>query len=292
MNNQAPPPDRRWVAPVLWIVAFILMGMSAVYQRLTGPTNPLRGSYAVNGEQFRHKLLRSGTSGKDAAITLPDPGPGVAGRLFYKRHKTADRFTAVVMQVEIGKLAGLLPTQPMAGKLAYYIELYDGADRVRLPQSGEVVIRFKGAVPLWALAPHVFFIFFAVLWAFRTLFEAVLNRGAVRALAWTTFILMFVGGLIFGPVVQYYAFGEAWTGVPFGWDLTDNKTLLMWLCWLVAVIASGVRGPLKRRARWVSVAAGVITVLIYLIPHSMFGSELNYAKVDEGVPVTEAIGQG
>jgi len=32
--------------------------------------------------------------------------------------------------------------------------------------------------------------------------------------------------------VQHYAFGQLWTGVPFGWDLTDNKTLLAALAWV------------------------------------------------------------
>ena len=39
-------------------------------------------------------------------------------------------------------------------------------------------------------------------------------------------LLLAVGGFILGPLVQNYAFGELWTGVPFGWDLTDNKTLI------------------------------------------------------------------
>jgi hypothetical protein len=41
--------------------------------------------------------------------------------------------------------------------------------------------------------------------------------------------------MILGPVVQYYAFGEFWTGVPFGWDLTDNKTLVAVIFWALAV---------------------------------------------------------
>ena len=290
-KQQQTAKPRRWVSVVLWILAFILMGGSAVYQRMTGPTHPMRGGYEIGGETYKHKLLRSGTVGEDAEITLPDSGSAV--HIYYKRYKTDDNFTRVVMVPKDGKLAGRLPTQPMAGKLEYYIEAYDGADKVRLPSDGRnVIIRFKGAVPSWALVPHIFFMFFAVMWAFRVLFEAALNRQGIRLLSWATFILMFTGGLVLGPTVQHFAFGEAWTGVPFGWDLTDNKTLLMWLCWLVAVIIIGVKGPLKPRARWAALIAAVITVLIYLIPHSMFGSELDYGKLEEGVPVTEAIGQG
>ena len=37
--------------------------------------------------------------------------------------------------------------------------------------------------------------------------------------------LLLVGGFVLGPLMQWYGFGAWWTGVPFGWDLTDNKTL-------------------------------------------------------------------
>ena len=39
------------------------------------------------------------------------------------------------------------------------------------------------------------------------------------------------------------------------------------------------------------VAALVMTV-VYLIPHSMRGSELDFAAVDAGVPAAEAVGTG
>ena len=42
--------------------------------------------------------------------------------------------------------------------------------------------------------------------------------------------------MILGPIVQYYAFGDLWTGIPFGWDLTDNKTLIALIFWILAVV--------------------------------------------------------
>ena len=44
-----------------------------------------------------------------------------------------------------------------------------------------------------------------------------------------------LGGMLLGPFVQKYAFGEFWTGWPNGHDLTDNKTLIMWLVWAAAL---------------------------------------------------------
>ena len=45
---------------------------------------------------------------------------------------------------------------------------------------------------------------------------------------------MIPGGFILGPLVQKFAFGEYWTGWPFGGDWTDNKTLAALVAWLVA----------------------------------------------------------
>jgi hypothetical protein len=83
--------------------------------------------------------------------------------------------------------------------------------------------------------------------------------------------LLIIGGLILGPMVQKYAFGELWTGIPFGWDLTDNKTLIGFIFWFIAV------WKIRKEDKylWVIIAA-IVLLAIYSIPHSMFGSELNY----------------
>ena len=77
--------------------------------------------------------------------------------------------------------------------------------------------------------------------------------------------------MILGPVVQLYAFGDLWTGIPFGWDLTDNKTLIAFLFWVLAVAMNW-----KKSRPAYTVIAAVVLLLIYSIPHSMFGSQLDY----------------
>ena len=73
--------------------------------------------------------------------------------------------------------------------------------------------------------------------------------------------------------VQNFAFGEYWTGIPFGTDLTDNKTLIAFVSWLIALLALL---KTKQPTPWI-VAAAIVTLVIFLIPHSVFGSELKYA---------------
>ncbi|MCK5447284.1 MAG: hypothetical protein KAJ43_04035, partial [Gemmatimonadetes bacterium] len=48
----------------------------------------------------------------------------------------------------------------------------------------------------------------------------------------------------------------------------------------------------EKKARLAVVIAAIVTVAVYLIPHSMAGSQLDYDAVDRGVAPEEAIGIG
>jgi uncharacterized BrkB/YihY/UPF0761 family membrane protein len=76
--------------------------------------------------------------------------------------------------------------------------------------------------------------------------------------------------MILGPVVQKYAFNEFWAGIPFAWDLTDNKTLIAFIFWLIAFLINR-----KQPSRGWTMVAATVTMIIFAIPHSMFGSELD-----------------
>jgi hypothetical protein len=192
-------------------------------------------------------------------------------------------------------LAGFLPRQPAAGKLEYFITLETPSGTVRIPedQGENVIIRFKDAVPIYILLPHIIFMFFALFVGMRTALAALVTPQDMRRLAWVTLGLMTIGGLIMGPVVQKIAFGELWTGIPFGYDLTDNKTLIMWVVWVVAcglLLWKRVQSETVRRLA-VFVAAAVM-IVVYLIPHSLRGSELDYEALDQGTPASEAVRTG
>jgi hypothetical protein len=75
--------------------------------------------------------------------------------------------------------------------------------------------------------------------------------------------------------MQKFAFGVAWSGFPLGMDLTDNKTLIAFLFWIAALVA----GRKGKAARPFVIAASLVTLLIFLVPHSLFGSELDYSKI-------------
>jgi hypothetical protein len=309
MTASAPHPrPSRLMNILLWFLAVLLMFASIIYQRRTGPTYPLRGALEISGESHPYRLVRSEWSHLDARVILPAAGAEVEALLRYKRFNTedswseipfqpADRLTAELGTDEAARLAGklvaLLPRQPAAGKLQYYIEGRAGGRSFRVPATGDedIVIRFKDHVPTAALAPHVLLMFFAVLFGLRAGLAAVFAPSQMRFLSWTALIGMTLGGMILGPIVQKYAFGAYWTGFPFGGDLTDNKMLVMWLSWIFACSVIGLRPKPRELVPRAAVFAGALVMTaVYLIPHSMRGSELDYSKLEQGVPVHEAIG--
>ncbi len=137
-----------------------------------------------------------------------------------------------------------------------------------------VVTRFKGAVPAWILVPHVMFMFLFMLFSVRIFITVFTADTVVKHAVMFNILFLMLGGLILGPLTQFHAFGAYWTGWPFGQDLTDNKTLVMFAFWVAALYAV-LR--VKQFKPWLF-AAFAVTALVYLVPHSMFGSELDYNK--------------
>ncbi|MBR9974513.1 MAG: hypothetical protein KFF77_02950 [Bacteroidetes bacterium] len=267
---------------LLWILALVITLSSAYYQRKTGPTHPVDGAVNVENTIVQYSLTRSHGGDGDQPVTLVNPGGAVTGELAYKRYKTNDEWTRLPLERHGDTLRAWLPHQPPAGKLEYFIELDEQGRTHRIPDHESIVTRFKGAVPNWALIPHVIAMFLAMFVSTRAGLEAFSLKGRLRGLTiWATG-LMLIGGIVFGPIVQKYAFGAFWTGFPFGTDLTDNKTLIAFIAWVVALAAvwSTERTARQPFRRWFVLAAAVVTLLVYLIPHSMMGSELDYTKLD------------
>ncbi|MBU0558633.1 MAG: hypothetical protein KJ799_11360 [Bacteroidetes bacterium] len=73
-----------------------------------------------------------------------------------------------------------------------------------------------------------------------------------------------------------YVFDDYWTGFPFGHDLTDNKTAFALIGWLIALFMYK-KSPNPKK--WALVGA-VVLIIVYLIPYSVLGSELDYNKIE------------
>jgi len=263
----------RTKSTLLWILAFFLMAASAIYQRSTGPTYPKKGKVTINQQEIKYKLLRTWEGETEAAIKIEVADNSITGNYKFKRFKSHDEWYEKPLVREGNNLVGSLPNLPPAGKMMYEVTLSDGQQQFKL-RDESVVLRYKGAVPMFVLIPHIIFIFMAMMFSTRTGMEAIIKgKNLVSYSLWTVILFAFAG-MFLGPVVQKYAFDAYWTGWPFGTDLTDNKTLAAMVLWVVAYFQ--VRKS-PNKWGWV-LAASILLFVVYLIPHSMFGSEIDYTK--------------
>lgn len=140
-----------------------------------------------------------------------------------------------------------------------------------------LVIKLVGmpSLMMHSMLLHLSWMSFAVAIGVGALLAALPIKVDYRRFANWTAVLIFIGGFILGPLVQKYSFGVLWSGVPLGFDLTDNKTLIAFVGWLIALFLMRKGKP----GRAGVAAAAVLLMVIYSIPHSVLGSELDYSKL-------------
>jgi hypothetical protein len=282
---------------ILWCLAILITISAAFYQKKTGPTYPKRLDVTVNGSENELKLIRSLSLSQKPEVRLDIRDTSVKAKLYFKRFKSDEEYQVSdlsyraipVKSFVMNKIFKIfdkngfyatVPQQPPAGKIQYYFEITDSNGSKTYLKDSPVVIRFKGDVPALVLIPHILLMFMAMLFSTLAGLMSIVKYPLYKKYSVWTLILIIAGGFALGPLVQYFAFGELWTGIPFGWDLTDNKTLIALLFWILAVVMNR-----KKERPLYTVLAAFVLLLVFSIPHSLFGSELNYSsgQVTQGI---------
>ena len=282
---------------LIWTLSVLLAGAAMIYQRSTGPTYEFKGKLEHHGEKYKYELLRSQETTQGAKIELPAiDNAEYKATLNYKRYQTKDSVTSLDFKLDDNqKFTAQLPIQPAAGKMEYFITGSLDGEEFQIPEKGEenIVLRYKDPVSDFILVPHVVMMIIVIIFGIRAGISALLDHDSMRRWTVIAFTAMTLGGMILGPLVQKSAFGEYWTGFPYGGDFTDNKMLLMWVAWALALAIIGFKPKKKETiSRAAVLGAAMVMMVVYLIPHSMGGSTLDYDKVDQGIDPKEAIKTG
>jgi len=278
----------------IWLIAIIITLTAVVYQRMTGPTNPVKTSFKLESTHYSAKFPRSletlvslndldkGGKTSKLKVELEPSQSDISLFILFRRYPGDDSLTTIEAVNNEGVYFVKMPSQPPAGKIIYYPLFVKGDNKVMPENKNGIILRFKAPVSAKILIPHILCMFIAMFFSNFVGIISFFNVSKAGKYAIVTIITLIAGGLIFGPLVQKAAFGSYWTGWPFGSDLTDTKTFIAVIVWIVAWFLNSNSKKIKCR-RYFYVFAAVVTLLIYTIPHSTAGSEFNY---ETGVVIT------
>ncbi len=247
-----------------------------IYQKMSGPTYPVRFNEEIAGEKIKGKLARSGDIHEDLELAVTVPNDDISATLSWRRYPTQDEWTRTPFILDEGQLKAYLPKQGMAGKVEYTVEFAHKGETFTIPATEAAVARFKGTVPALILVVHVICMIMGMLFSNAAGFDALTGATHLKTLSRFAFGFLMLGGMMLGPVVQKYAFDAYWTGWPFGSDWTDNKLAIGALVWLIAMLRTWKSDSDNKSGRWEVVFAMIVIFVVYGIPHSIHGSTLDY----------------
>jgi hypothetical protein len=302
---------------LLWGLSIVIMALVVLFQFTTGPSYPFRGKVNINQKEITYQLPRSHNGEGNEPVKICVPDNSVTGKITYRRFQSYDEFETHDMTRRGDTLYAEVPWQIPAGKVEYRIELKSGQETKTLSDK-MIYIRFTGSVPKSVLFIHILMMFISITLSIRAGFEVIFKGERVLLLTILTLASLLVGGFYLGPLMQKYAFNDFWTGWPLGHDLTDNKTAIALVFWIVGILfylfgkkwknilivllfgGIAVVDIIYFGIGWVSIiamllgilyfflpsksskhliVASAILLIIYLIPHSLLGSQVDFRKL-------------
>jgi len=277
------------------IIAFILTLVLLSISRKISERKSEFKTVDFLGKRIEHTTVTEKIGGGDidltAKIVTSESTPNYQIDLLYKISEGGYSSLPMISKPENPQTySAKIPSQPKGKRGYYYIKVRDNSgNEITLPEEVETenppfMIKFKGKVSPLILVLHVFSMFAAMFFSWMAFFyawEVMKGRKFLNQLGLSSLmalIFVFLGGFPLGFSVAYQTFGQAWGGIPYGWDITDNKTLIILIFWLVLVwLLKGtifkkdenknLTNP-KKIAIW-AIIFFILTVLVYLIPHSI-----------------------
>ena len=238
--------------------------------------------------RIKHTPITEARAGREttleAEITGP-PGSQITAFIFYRIDARPFQ-VADMSALEKNRYFGAIPPQSRGDVLQYYIEARTASDMVvRAPAKERAegfTVKVKGKPNTILLATHVIIIFIAL---FFYMFSGYLSVRALQhrrsllyipRVAFLGTATFFVASIPLGMVVAYQTYGVPWTGFPVGDDLTDNKSLVILIYWIVCAVL--YRGSLWRKdpshdflpmitLPYVHLAGSILTALLFALPH-------------------------
>jgi len=239
--------------------------------------------------RIKHTPINEARAGREttieAEITGGPPGSQVTAFIFYRTD--ARPFQVSDMSaLDKTRYFGAIPPQSRGDVLQYYIEARTASDIVaRVPAKERAegfTVKVKGKPNTYLLLTHVIIIFIALfffLFAGYLSVRALQHRRSLLYIPRVAFLgtaIFFVASIPLGMAVAYQTYGVPWTGFPVGDDLTDNKSLVILIYWIVCAVL--YRGSLWRKdpshdllpmitLPYVHLAGSILAAVLFALPH-------------------------
>jgi hypothetical protein len=197
--------------------------------------------------------------------------------------------TVGMAEISSGVWSARLPAKEKGDRLEYgfiisQTETSEIGTSVATSMTGYYLIKYKGEVSVTVLVLHIlcmfaafFFIVEAIIGAFAMLIMGDDKEFTVAQTRWVL-LFTFLGGMPLGFVLNRQRFGPIWEAFPFGTDITDNKTQLIIIFWILIAALSWKSFACRRTGRdaigpgayaTAVIIASVLSLFLYLVPHSL-----------------------
>lgn len=178
-----------------------------------------------------------------------------------------------------------VPSYPLGNRTYYYIDASDkSGNRVVLPESAAgnftteydyYKVRWEGKASFILLLLHIVLMVAALFLLIHALYYAmcyIMNgekaEHTIKAVN-AGIIAFFITGFPIGCVIEKQVLGNYWEGFPFGTDITDSKTLLILVLFVVFMILQK-KGKISMKGyAWSVIINTILTIILFLLPHSL-----------------------
>jgi hypothetical protein len=280
------------------VTAIVIIGLSIFFHFKIPDVKPyekgdMKAIYVTDDdspENRRHLITLSAFTTKED-INIKEV------RIFYKKTKSEEFKKSVMQRVKDGSTyVDYLPGLKKGERWFYYIESEDtSGDILTIPErvkEGErqinFYVTFEGTANRFLFISHIVLAITAVIFWIHSVFYAVNyltsgERHNIRLAFYSVFygtISFFIFAFPVGGYIAHQVFGQAWSGIPFGWDITDNKSLITFLYYAVLIYL--MKGEFSRlelgkgnaisdnNFSYLVILGIILTIVVYNIPHSYF----------------------
>ena len=228
--------------------------------------------------------------GQPEILLQVDPPSEIDALVLHRASEEEEFETEAMTEISEGVWSARLPAGQKGDRLNYGFNISqttlheEGGSSTATSETGFYLIKYKGEVSVTVLVLHIlcmfaafFFIVEAIIGALAMLITGDEKEFTVAQTRWVL-LFTFLGGIPLGLALNWQRFGVLWEAFPFGTDITDNKTQLIIILWIIIAALSWKSFACRRTGRdligpgafaTAVIAASVISLFLYLVPHSL-----------------------